>query len=58
MEEAWLGDQMEPEMAEQLRNANLAWVRSHDITSVETNLITLWLANRNTWRETGGDASF
>jgi hypothetical protein len=56
MEEAWLGDQMEPEMAEQLRNANLAWVRSHDITSVETNLITLWLANRNTWRD--GNASF
>jgi hypothetical protein len=30
---------MEPEMAERLRNANLAWIRSHNVTSVETNVI-------------------
>ena len=35
----WTVDQMEPEMAERLRNANLAWIRSHNITSVETNVI-------------------
>jgi SAM-dependent methyltransferase len=35
----WTVDQMEPEMAERLRNANLAWIRSHNVTSVETNII-------------------
>jgi hypothetical protein len=35
----WTVDQIEPEMAEQLRNANLARIRSHNITSVETNVI-------------------
>jgi hypothetical protein len=30
---------MQPEMAERLRAANLAWIRSHNITSVETNVI-------------------
>jgi ubiquinone/menaquinone biosynthesis C-methylase UbiE len=35
----WTVDQMEPEMAERLRDANLAWIRSHNITSVETNVI-------------------
>jgi SAM-dependent methyltransferase len=35
----WTVDQMEPEMAERLRNANLAWIRSHNVTSVETNVI-------------------
>ena len=35
----WTVDQMEPEMAERLRNANLAWIRSHNIRSVETNVI-------------------
>jgi hypothetical protein len=30
---------MEPEMAERLRNANLAWIRSYNVTSVETNVI-------------------
>ena len=35
----WTVDQMEPEMAERLRDANLAWIRSHNITAVETNVI-------------------
>jgi ubiquinone/menaquinone biosynthesis C-methylase UbiE len=35
----WTVDQMEPEMAERLRSANLAWIRSHNVTSVETNVI-------------------
>jgi len=35
----WTVDQIGPEMAERLRNANLAWIRSHNITSVETNVI-------------------
>jgi ubiquinone/menaquinone biosynthesis C-methylase UbiE len=35
----WTVDQMEPEMAKQLRNANLAWIRAHSVTSVETNVI-------------------
>ncbi len=35
----WTVDQMEPEMAERLRNANLTWIRSHNVTSVETNVI-------------------
>ena len=35
----WTVDQMEPEMAERLRNANIAWIRSHNVTSVETNVI-------------------
>jgi ubiquinone/menaquinone biosynthesis C-methylase UbiE len=35
----WTVDQMEPEIAERLRNANLAWIRSHNVTSVETNVI-------------------
>ena len=35
----WTVDQMEPEMAERLRNANLAWIRAHNVTSVETNVI-------------------
>jgi hypothetical protein len=35
----WTVDQMQPEMAERLRNANLAWIRSHNVTSVETNVI-------------------
>jgi 2-polyprenyl-3-methyl-5-hydroxy-6-metoxy-1,4-benzoquinol methylase len=35
----WTVDQMEPEIAERLRNANLAWIRSHKVTSVETNVI-------------------
>ena len=35
----WTVDQVGPEMAERLRNANLAWIRSHNITSVETNVI-------------------
>jgi hypothetical protein len=30
---------MEAEMAERLRNANLAWIRSHNVTYVETNVI-------------------
>ena len=32
-------DQMAPELAGRLREANLAAIRSHDITSVETNVI-------------------
>lgn len=35
----WTVDQMEPEVAERLRGANLAWIRSHNVTSVETNVI-------------------
>ena len=35
----WTVDQIGPEMAERLRDANLAWIRSHNITSVETNVI-------------------
>jgi ubiquinone/menaquinone biosynthesis C-methylase UbiE len=35
----WTVDQMEPAMAERLRAANLAWIRSHNVTSVETNVI-------------------
>jgi ubiquinone/menaquinone biosynthesis C-methylase UbiE len=35
----WTVDQMEAEMAERLRNANLAWIRSHNVTYVETNVI-------------------
>jgi ubiquinone/menaquinone biosynthesis C-methylase UbiE len=35
----WTVDQMGPEMAERLHNANLAWIRSHNVTSVETNVI-------------------
>jgi ubiquinone/menaquinone biosynthesis C-methylase UbiE len=35
----WTVDQMEPEMADRLRNANLAWIRAHNVTSVETNVI-------------------
>jgi ubiquinone/menaquinone biosynthesis C-methylase UbiE len=35
----WTVDQMEPEMGERLRHANLAWMRSHNVTSVETNVI-------------------
>jgi ubiquinone/menaquinone biosynthesis C-methylase UbiE len=35
----WTVDQMDPAMAEQLRSANLAWIRSHNVTSVETNVI-------------------
>jgi ubiquinone/menaquinone biosynthesis C-methylase UbiE len=35
----WTVDQMEPAMAERLRNANLEWIRSHNVTSVETNVI-------------------
>ena len=35
----WTVDQMEPAMAERLRDANLAWIRSHNVTSVETNVI-------------------
>ena len=35
----WTVDQMDPEMAERLRNANLAWIRSQNVTSVETNVI-------------------
>jgi SAM-dependent methyltransferase len=35
----WTVDQMDPATAERLRNANLAWIRSHNITSVETNVI-------------------
>ncbi len=35
----WTVDQMEPEMAERLRDANLAYIRSHNVTSVETNVI-------------------
>jgi ubiquinone/menaquinone biosynthesis C-methylase UbiE len=35
----WTVDQMEPKMAERLRSANLAWIRSHNVTSVETNVI-------------------
>ncbi len=35
----WTVDQMEPEMAERLRDANLAWIRAHNVTSVETNVI-------------------
>jgi ubiquinone/menaquinone biosynthesis C-methylase UbiE len=35
----WTVDQMEPAMAERLRSANLAWIRSHNVTSVETNVI-------------------
>jgi hypothetical protein len=30
---------MNPEMAERLRDANLAWICSHNVTSVETNVI-------------------
>jgi SAM-dependent methyltransferase len=32
-------DQLGPKAAEQVREANLAWIRSRDITSVETNVI-------------------
>ena len=32
-------DQMGPEAAERVRSANLAWIRSRAITSVETNVI-------------------
>ena len=35
----WTVDQMDPGMAQGLRNANLAWIRSHKVTSVETNVI-------------------
>jgi ubiquinone/menaquinone biosynthesis C-methylase UbiE len=35
----WIVDQLEPETAERLRTANLAWIRSHNVTSVETNVI-------------------
>jgi ubiquinone/menaquinone biosynthesis C-methylase UbiE len=35
----WTVDQMEPQMAERLRSANLAYIRSHNVTSVETNII-------------------
>ena len=35
----WTVDQMEPAMAEQLRDANIAWIRVHNVTSVETNVI-------------------
>ncbi len=35
----WTVDQMEPEMAERLRNTNLAWIGAHNVTSVETNVI-------------------
>jgi SAM-dependent methyltransferase len=35
----WTVDQMEPAMAERLRLANLAWIRSHNVSSVETNVI-------------------
>jgi ubiquinone/menaquinone biosynthesis C-methylase UbiE len=35
----WTVDQMEPELAERLRQANLAWIRSRNVTSVETNVI-------------------
>jgi ubiquinone/menaquinone biosynthesis C-methylase UbiE len=32
-------DQLGPQAAEQVREANLAWIRSRDVTSVETNVI-------------------
>jgi len=32
-------DQMGPELAERVREVNLAWIRSQNITSVETNVI-------------------
>jgi ubiquinone/menaquinone biosynthesis C-methylase UbiE len=35
----WTVDQMKPEVAERLRHANLAWIRSRNVTSVETNVI-------------------
>jgi 2-polyprenyl-3-methyl-5-hydroxy-6-metoxy-1,4-benzoquinol methylase len=35
----WTVDQMERAMAERLRKASLAWIRSHNVTSVETNVI-------------------
>jgi ubiquinone/menaquinone biosynthesis C-methylase UbiE len=46
----WTVDQMEPEMAERLRHANLAWIRSHNITSVETNVIYA-AARKPRWRD-------
>jgi SAM-dependent methyltransferase len=35
----WTVDQMEPAVAERLRQANLAWIRSHNVTAVETNVV-------------------
>jgi SAM-dependent methyltransferase len=35
----WIVDQMEPATAERLHNANLAWIRAHNVTCVETNVI-------------------
>jgi len=35
----WTVDRMEPEMAKRLRDVNLAYIRSHNVTSVETNVI-------------------
>jgi hypothetical protein len=32
-------DQLGPKAAEQAREANLAWIRSRNVTSVETNVI-------------------
>ena len=32
-------DQLEPAVAERLRDDNLAWIRSHHVTSVEANVI-------------------
>jgi ubiquinone/menaquinone biosynthesis C-methylase UbiE len=46
----WTVDQMEPEMAERLRDANLAWIRSHNIISVETNVIYA-VARKPRWRD-------
>ena len=46
----WTVDQMEPEMAERLRAANLAWIRSHNITSVETNVIYA-VARKPRWQD-------
>jgi len=46
----WTVDQTEPEMAERLRDANLAWIRSHNITSVETNVIYA-VARKPRWQD-------
>lgn len=46
----WTVDQMEPEMAERLRDANLAWIRSHNIISVETNVIYA-VARKPRWQD-------
>jgi hypothetical protein len=32
-------DQLEPAVAERLHDANLAWIRSHHVASIETNVI-------------------